>query len=241
MNQSQNKPISLYVATPCYGGMVTQEYALSMMSLVHLCFVSNVPLNVRLMGNESLITRGRNHLISSFMASEFENFMFIDADIEFDPADVIKLLKYNEPFVAGAYPLKTEPTKYVLNSLNNEKHEKYDNLVSVKDTGTGFMLIKREVIETMKEAYPELHYETDLDCESFMEINDEKYRDKLKENLFSLFDTMHDKEDKNRYLSEDFTFCKRWKDIGGKIWLDNDINLNHIGRKKYSGDPEKIK
>ena len=75
-----------------------------------------------------------------------------------------------------------------------------------------------------------------------MEINDEKYRDKLKENLFSLFDTMHDKEDKNRYLSEDFTFCKRWKDIGGKIWLDNDINLNHIvGERRYSGDPEKIK
>ena len=129
MNQSQNKPISLYVATPCYGGMVTQEYMLSMMSLVHLCFASNVSLNVRLMGNESLITRGRNHLISSFMASEFENFMFIDADIEFDAADVIKLLKYDEPFVAGAYPLKTEPIRYVLNSLNDEKHEKYDNLV----------------------------------------------------------------------------------------------------------------
>ena len=241
MNEQKNKPTSLFVATPCYGGMVTQEYALSMMELTHACLFNNIQLSVRLVGNESLITRGRNHLVSAFMASDFENFMFIDADIEFDAMDVIKMLKYDELVLSGAYPLKTEPIKYVVNGMSNKKHNKYENLLSVRDTGTGFLLFKREVIEKMKKAYPELHYETDLDCESYMGIQDENYKNKLKENLYSLFDTMHDTEDNNRYLSEDFTFCKRWKDIGGEIWLDTDINLSHVGRKKYVGDSDKIK
>jgi hypothetical protein len=61
----------------------------------------------------------------------------------------------------------------------------------------------------------------------------------LKDNFYALFDTMIDPIDK-RYLSEDYTFCRRWQKIGGDIWLDPSISLNHYGSFCFQGNPEMI-
>jgi len=104
------------------------------------------------------------------------------------------------------------------------------------------MMIKREVITKMQNAHPELHYTGDLEGDEYRkDLNSkEDHRQRLKENLYSLFDTSHDKGDNNNYLSEDYTFCRRWQKIGGKIWLDSTIKLNHVGRKIYKGDASLI-
>ena len=236
---SETRP-QVFLATPCYGGMVCQEFMQSVLRTLHTCMVNNIGLNVFMMGNESLITRGRNQLVAEFMASESSHLMFIDADIEFHPSEILKLISHDKPIVTGAYPLKVEPTTYVVNSADNP--EKDGKLIEVKDSGTGFMLIRRDTIEKMQEAYPDLHYTGDFDRQEYrkdLQGRDE-HKEKLKENLYSLFDTSHDKEDNNNYLSEDYTFCRRWQKIGGKIWLDTTITLNHVGRKIYRGDASRV-
>jgi hypothetical protein len=202
--------------------------------------INQVGLQVFMIGNESLITRGRNQLVSEFMASDCSHLMFVDADIEFNPSDVLKLISHGKPIVTGAYPLKVEPTTYVINEAYNA--EKDGNLIEIKDAGTGFMMIERGVIEKMQEAYPELHYTGDLERNEYRKdlTGKDDHKNKLKKNLYSLFDTSHDKEDNNNYLSEDYTFCRRWQKIGGKIWLDTTISLNHIGRKIYKGNSSEI-
>ena len=236
----QTPSTKIFLATPCYGGMVCQEYMQSVLRTLHVCMMNAIPLQVFMIGNESLITRGRNQLVSEFMASDSSHLLFVDADIEYDAIEVIKLLHHNKEVVVGAYPLKSEPTNYVINYLENS--ESSDNLKEVKDAGTGFMMISRGAIEKMQKAYPELHYEGDLDNDLYRKdlINQPEKRQKLKENLFSLFDTSHDTDDNNKYLSEDFTFCRRWQKIGGKIWLDPTITLNHVGRKVFQGNTSKI-
>jgi len=87
------------------------------------------------------------------------------------------------------------------------------------------MLLKREVIERMIAAYPETRYERAHAYSRF----------KMAQS-YALFDCMIDKET-GAYISEDFAFCQRWRDIGGKIWLDTEGKLTHTGAYNFCGDP----
>ena len=92
----------------------------------------------------------------------------------------------------------------------------------VLDGPTGFMVITREAFDKMHE-----HYKEELDC-----INDHQNRDF--EKYCALFDCMID-PDNRRYLSEDYAFCRRWQQMGGKIYADCNTTLGHIGNLPFSG------
>ena len=89
--------------------------------------------------------------------------------------------------------------------------------------GASCLLIRRGVFEQMMEAYPELHYQNGLEffsgCDPY---------------FYSFFDTLHDAET-NRYLSEDYAFCRRWQRIGGRVWLDPSAEITHVGSFLYAG------
>jgi len=122
-------------------------------------------------------------------------------------------------------------TEYVVNiKFANEEQARtgqvpiVDGLIEVHDAGTGFMCIKRHVIEKMIDAYPESHYNKEPK-HVIMQGDDGK--------RWALFDTMIDED--NRYLSEDYTFCRRWQRLGGKIWLDPQTLLSHVGTHTFEG------
>ena len=54
----------LFIATPCYGGQVTEPYLRSMVRLILLMNRFGVKFTLSTLANESLITRGRNTLVS---------------------------------------------------------------------------------------------------------------------------------------------------------------------------------
>jgi len=96
--------------------------------------------------------------------------------------------------------------------------------IEVTDVATGFMLIKKHVIEKMVENYPELEYKP---------FKNDQYGTGIK--YYAFFDTMiHPKT--GIYLSEDYAFCKRWIDIGGKVHARVDIDLSHVGKHYYKGN-----
>ena len=240
----------IFFATPCYGGVVTEGWANSCFNTIQSLIKNKIPYTFQTIGNESLITRGRNTLVHKFLESDRTHLFFIDADIEYRVEDVYRLLLADKPVVVGSYPMKSInwseieyrssigihknlegfSPKNVVN-FNIKTNEKGQSLVSVKDglielldAGTGFMMIKREAIEKMIENYQNLAYKTDTE-EKGKQINETHY---------ALFDTIIE-EDTGRYLSEDYTFCRRWQKIGGKIWLHPDIVLNHIGTYRFRG------
>jgi hypothetical protein len=96
-----------------------------------------------------------------------------------------------------------------------------NGFAEVLDGPTGFMLIKRDVIKKMYEHY------TELNC-----VNDHQNRDL--ETYCAIFDCMIDPETK-RYLSEDYAFCRRWQQMGGKIYADCMTTLGHVGNLRFNG------
>ena len=240
------------VATPCYGGMVGEPYLKAMTGLSILFKHYGLNFTLATLSNESLVTRARNTLTAMFLQNpNYTHMMFIDADIGFIPQDVIKLLHRDKDIVTGAYPKKTinwpavqgvamdqKPTdpfelaKFQASYVLNIKREHTDSkeiplvkgLIPVLDAGTGFMMIKREVIDKMIKQYPETRYTNDLNTDP-----------KLAPYFYALFDTMIEPETK-RYLSEDYTFCRRWQKMDGEIWMDPSINLDHYGSYPFQGN-----
>lgn len=243
------KNVNVFLATPCYGGQCTNHYLSSMFYLSKAMHEIDLKNILATSSNESLITRARNRLVRLFLDTDCTHLMFIDSDISFNPLDVIRLLMHDKDIVCGSYPMKglqinnllgknfSNPEEvqralysYVIN-LQKQDQEKFgDNnepvrintengLVEIMDAGTGFMCIKREVIEKMIQEYPGTKYVSEEDSREW----------------YALFDCIIDD---NRYLSEDYTFCRRWQKIGGKVWLDPDITLDHVGTHVFKGSPQ---
>ena len=110
---------------------------------------------------------------------------------------------------------------YNVNFIKNQI-DIQQNVAEVKHVPTGFMMIQRNTIEKMMEAYTSTKYTDDV---GFLEDHENKY-------AFALFDC--GVED-NHYLSEDWLFCNRWNKIGGSLWIDVSINLSHSGLEDYHG------
>ena len=242
----------VFIATPCYGGMIGEPYLKAMTQLSILFKHHDLQFTLATIANESLVTRARNTLVAMFLENPiYTHLMFIDADIGFNPQDVIKLMHRDKEVVTGAYPKKSinwpaiqqmagtyeadkawDLAKYQAQYVINIKKEHRDQeeipivegLIPVLDAGTGFMMIKKSCIKKMTEKYSDLKYNNDLNTNP-----------KYNPYFYSLFDTMIDPDTK-RYLSEDYTFCRRWQDMGGEIWMDPSVDLDHHGNYSFQGN-----
>jgi hypothetical protein len=251
------KTLRVFIGTPAYGGNVSSFYTQGIATLFKIAGAYGLNFGLETIANESLITRARNNIVQDFIESDFSHLIFIDADIDFQPVDVFKLLLRKKDVISGAYPVKginwdatvgaktpqaarEAATHYVINltpkQLEEHKGKKdikislTDGLLEVYDTGTGFLCISRDAIDKMIEAYGEdISY--DSDSVSYDE-NGNALPGKKK--VHALFDTSIDLET-NRYLSEDYTFCRRWQKMGEQIWVDPSIILNHVGMNVYRG------
>jgi hypothetical protein len=237
---------NIVVCTPCYGGMVTHGYMLATTNLLLLGIQNGFGVRVELLGNDSLITRSRNTLVARFMdRPEATHLLFVDADITFQPAQVLRMIRFGQDVVAGMYPLKlrdwspeaiarvrhgegleTAPLRYVGVPEAEPARESQDGFMTGDYAGTGFMLIKRAALARMMAAHPELQFAAAHDRAT---PDTSPYQ-------FALFDCMIEPETRH-YLSEDYTFCRRWRDLGGKIWLDTQGPLVHTGGYDFVGNP----
>jgi hypothetical protein len=225
-------------------------YTNAIATLFKICGAYGINIGLETIANESLITRARNNMVMDFIESEYTHLFFIDADIDFDPLDVFRCILRKEDVVAGAYPMKSinwqsmlnaktpeeardKSVSYVINLKPGTKENEIqmvNGMLEVYDSGTGFLCITRNAIDKLIEAYgEEISYTDDA-----VTLNAEGMHVKTKRTLYALFDTSID-IDTNRYLSEDYTFSRRWQKIGGKIWVDPNIILTHIGTHMYRG------
>jgi hypothetical protein len=255
---SKTKP-HLIILTPCYNSSMYVTYTESLLQTMFMCKDLGINATVHFCRNDSLVSRARNNLIAKAMSiPTATHFLFIDADITWSPFDILKLLVADKHIVGGIYPIKnyefdklaanpnavndifarknksqlkdafsnkeylqTNMVRYNINYVSNML-EIENNLTKVKHLATGFMLIKRSVIDLMSKAFPQTKYVDDVNFLSGKE-NDFAY---------ALFDC--GVED-NHYLSEDWMFCRRWQKMGGSVYADITINLDHTGVETYKG------
>lgn len=247
----KNKKQCVMIATPCYGGKLSEAYLHGIMSVTQSAAKNNYSVHLNTMGNESLITRARNTLVSQFLDQDeddsniYTHLMFIDSDIGFNGDAVTRMLLSDYDIACGVYPrkaieweripelvkkseeyLEQRALGYNLNFSDPNNIEVENGFTEVMDAATGFMCIKKEVFKKMIKAYPNLKYTTD------QIINGKKYGSN---NCYAFFDCIID-EKSNRYLSEDYSFCRLWQKIGGKIHVDLRSPLTHYGTYPFSGN-----
>lgn len=214
--------MKLFVAAPCFGGMVTTSFMQGYADIALHCYQRGIDTQTLFISNQALITAARNVIVAQFLDSDATHLLMVDADIEFRASDVQRLIDFNHDVSVIPYRKKKEEVDFTIRWIDPKHIDVKDGFAKVATGPTGFMLIKREVFEKMKRAYPELHY---YHGENGYET----------ENSYLFFDTLHDREETNLYFSEDFAFCKRWTAIGGEVWADCETALTHIGTKGYKG------
>lgn len=257
---AEHKP-HLVILTPCYGSVAFVSYTQSLISTLFMCRDYGVQANVIFCRNDSLVSRARNNLVAKAMHDKtVTHIMFIDADITWSPVDVIKLLIGNKPLSGGIYPIKNykwdiisgknpqtnldtikqryqnssykalmDETEFIKTNLvrYNINYESRvlnveRNMTKVRHLATGFMMIQRHVFEAMFKAFPATKYTDDV---SFLEGTENDY-------AYALFDCGVEED---HYFSEDWMFCHRWAKMGGEIYVDVTINLDHTGIETFRG------
>lgn len=246
----------LFVATPMYGGFNHGLFMKSCLDLQNVLTQYQVEVKFSFIFNESLITRARNYLVDEFLhRSDSTHLLFIDADIMFNPQDVIALLALDREIIGGPYPKKSikwgnikkavlrNPNieagqldlltgDYVFNPVAGTQKFSISDPLEVLEIGTGYMMVQKQVFHKFAEAYPQLKYKPDHVGQAHFDGS--RY-------IHAFFDCFIDSKENggngsDRYLSEDYAFCQRWRNIGGKIWLCPWIQTAHVGTYNFQGN-----
>ena len=215
VNVDYLKTTRVHICMPCYGGMLTESTFTSFIKWASTARQLGINWTVETLSNESLISRGRNTLTAKFLSNkESTHLMFIDSDIGWEAWHLLVLLNRDVDVIGGLYPMKSMPVKWCVNGFEGAETGP-DHLQEVTKTGTGFLLIKREVFEKLN-AHPAVR--------PF--VNDIGLSAELNPYMKTYFDTA---VREGRYYSEDWTFCENWRDLGGKVWVDKRVLLKHTG------------
>jgi hypothetical protein len=250
----------LFVATPCYGGVLHATYVAPLLDLCCALALAGGRPTVRFLANESLIPRARNDCAAEFLKTDCTHLLFIDADVGFRPQDVVNLVGSGLDVVAGVYPnkrinwpsvahaasqgapveeLPQAAAHFVVGLKDGDPAHSQPVLevrgqlyLEVRDAPTGFMCIRREVLARMVEVLGDsIRYQSDdADAET---RGDTRYD-------FFAAGPEPDPVDpsKRRYLSEDYMFCRRWQKLGGKIHVALGAQLTHTGAHTFVGNLE---
>ena len=224
--------MKILVGTPTYNGQLTTNYTGSLLALWselggQLDWKST---------SGTLLAWARNTLASLVLASDHSHLLFIDSDIDFPPRLIRRMLDFDAPIVSAVCPHRTldvhrfhaqsrvvdDPGAAWARSLSfvmelETPHVERAGFYRARRTGTGLMLIKREVFEALRGAHPELYRPS---AGSYYEFQGLRH-------VLQCFDPAYDEN--GVAMGEDVSFCRRWQGTGGEIWVVFDETVGHVG------------
>lgn len=199
------------IGTPSYDGKVDVWYANSLTQTILLGLQQDTQIAPVYMAYDALVQRARNDLVKLAIEGEFDDLIFIDADQEWNPEWIFKLLSYDLDVVGGAVVKKSDTPAF--NVKAKEKINIDENgLAEVECLGTGFLRISSKALKKIWKV-------------------SKRYKNEGKE-CRMVFDIAIEN---GNLVSEDNVFCQKWKKLGGKVYVDVNMTCNHIGIKKYMG------
>lgn len=224
---SEQKRVSLegrklFIGIPTYDGKLSIKLAYTLAALMPLAMQHGMSVKLGHVSGCSIITMARNMLVDQFLNSECTDLLFIDSDVIAQPGDILRLMAQSgdKDVTAGSYPRRSKDKMFFMDLYFNEDNElEFDGaMMRIQRVGTGFMLIRRHVIEEVAN-------------------QSEKYlgQDGIGQvaNVFEF--SMLD----GKFVGEDYTFCDKARSLGYKIWLDVEISLPHVGQEEFTNDFKK--
>jgi len=215
---------------PCYGGAMVDACQHGLQDTKAALDSLGIGYNEVTIRNESLVQRARNSIVAHFLASTADRLFFIDSDIGFSADQVLRLLSHDRDVIAGLYRKKRlDQVEFAVNMLPGETamRDPETGAVQCAAVATGFLCIKRNVIESMVQAFPHLHYHMP---------DGDGTPGNWRSHTYALFDCWIDPITR-AYLREDYAFCSRWRAMGGEVWCDPGLILEHYGMLALSADP----
>ena len=208
----QSKVRKVLIATPSFDGRVDVWYANAVINTIRIAQNNGIFVHPIFLSYDALIQRARNDLIRIAVEEKFDDMIFIDSDIEFNPMWVMELLSRKEDIVGGTYRKKTDDIELYTVKTKNLKQAK-NNLIKVDSLGLGFVKLSRKAFTKAWEVSEEYENEG-RKCRMVCNIG--------------IVD--------GQLCSEDTMLFNKLKDNGFDIWLHPGMTCAHIGTKKFYGD-----
>ena len=239
-------PVNVYLGTPVGGGMVVHDYLHSVMAIQRHFDTLGWGLHVSTRP-DGLVTRSRNGFASAVVRDEaFTHLMMLDADVTIAPQAVERMVRFGRDVVGAGVPLRQVEWTRVRDLLDvvpdatadqmravshrfaawfeppGGAREPVDGFLQALVIGSAAMLISRDALVRM----------TQTECVD--EYQSGGHADDGEQSGWTFFDPFV--SDAGVYLSEDYAFCQRWRDIGGQVWVDLESPTRHIGPVPIHGD-----
>lgn len=200
------------------------EMQLCMAKTFHELWKAQVPHKFRFVREPSLIQKTRNQFVADFLASDCTDLIMLDDDVAWEDGAVSRLLSHPCDVVGGIYPKREDPLQYPVRRIQGAPFDPETGLMEVELVPTGFLRMTRKCLEDMTQAYRHLAYR-DYDVPG-----------NVCTGLFWV-DIEPDPDDAsiNTVWGEDFSFCRKWRAIGGKVHADILLRFKHFGQKAFEG------
>lgn len=214
----------IFIGIPVHTGEVMVSTAISLLTAMTEIYANyGIFPVVHFRVGDSDLCRARNAIIGKFLGGDYTDLVMIDADISWNAGTLTRLIEHDVDFVAGPYRGRTDDKILYFVQWPEQKEMWTDPktgypLMKVNETTIGFCRLRRACVEKLVES-----------------LNGHEYIDPLcpDEKLPWLID--FEKRDGVR-LEEGYSLCRKWRDLGGDVWLDPCINLGHMGPKVFEGN-----
>ena len=225
----------VYIAMPCYGDMKV-ETCVSLIDTFSALGGSGVECRFKSV-KSSLVTHGRNLLTAGFLDSGFDYMLFVDADVEFKPEAVMRMLVPEKDIICTPYRNKEDPwiSRYSVKfkDKDNIKILEWD-LVEIEEGPAGLMLIHRSVFEKLMDKHPELKVNFNKATREKMNKEIGAVEDAINRYMYNFWDTTF-RLDTGEWKGEDLAFCELAREAGFKIYANLDSWTTHHGSYGWKG------
>ena len=227
----------MFIATPAFGGLTYAKFTLSLVNLVKCLEAAGHETSFALISGQSEITVARNILVDEFLKTNFDALLFLDADHGFGAMSVKKMIESGKAFIGAIYPKKrinwanvhkaavkgVPPEKlslasgefvgnFLLGKVTVEPHKP----IAVANVGTGVLFLDRSVFEIL-----EPHTDSVIVDPVTMRTRTEYFTN------ISGPDGLR--------LSEDYSFCYKWRATGNEVWAAPWVHVTHVGLYEFEG------
>lgn len=156
------------------------------------------------------ISGARANMLKKGLRGKGDMFIFLDDDLSWEPQDLLTLISTPGEVVGGTYRTKEDHENYMGRVLQDEKgfptSIREDGCIECACLPAGFLKVTKEAVDKFGRGYPDLCYGPVWD---------------------QSVDLFNHGAHKGLWWGEDYAFCRRWRDIGGKVWLIPTLNITH--------------
>lgn len=207
----------IYIGLPTYDGKLHWKTMSGLIQVARFCGEKRLSVCVDVIPGDAFIGKARNTIVARFLKTDFDDLIFIDADVGFDLAGISALMSAPADIVMGLYRVKDDRLRFpglIWEPLT--RHPESRRLIKMQNGPAGFMRVKRRVFEKMAEKWPDEHYPAG--------------------DLGEMHDFFPSGREGNHFYGEDIQFCRRAIECGFDLWAVQDINLDHTGPKTFEAN-----